>query len=677
MSANEAECLRTCDRLVPVCSRCQAAGSACTAFNPRGETEIPRSVVHFLEHEIARLEKELNGDGPAKDVPQHSSPLPETRLDFEHGRRRTLPDVQLVQATLASEGKDAMRRAIVGSVEIQSMIGATMPAGTCLTDMLSSVRMGLTPSYTPSSPTIPEATPVQCSVTSKPEDQEFVDVSILVQLPGHVVNSLVKKYVQRILPIYPFLHEPSIWRHVERAVQKLPAQQIGQTSLLVRPDYDFLITYLILAISATLGSANSGHEARCMALSGSLFSEGVQHLSSKAPFPNDLAEIQSTLLIIQYALINPKYANVWVLSGVVMRSCLDLGLHREVSKDAGLDSLTVDMRRQVFWVAYCMDRSICSALQRPLSIPDPTINTLFPALPVTQSGEPRPDPAKALALRQIQFSKLQSNIIEVHFQDKQLDEGQTWGGWLVATDQSLRDWYEVLPPDEDPVWSELAFSQGLTNLYRPSPRVPFPSQKSLIVAFEAACGSAHIYQQHIKSGFFRRPWLAAHNTFSSAMVALFCLRYGYEAICERWNAGEIFQMTKLFTMNLLTLSSQGWSEISKYAGTYERLLGPLLDSVFTKNSSPSKSFGPAQDAELARLIYPGPAHLEKLRFGNARVALDEAFQGFDASMFNWDEDLPNSFMAWDNGLDYASPVGYRSVPFGDSQQLIAGQSWVR
>jgi hypothetical protein len=139
------------------------------------------------------------------------------------------------------------------------------------------------------------------------------------------------------------------------------------------------------------------------------------------------------------------------------------------------------------------------------------------------------------------------------------------------------------------------------------------------------------------------------------MVALFCLRYGYEEICERWNAGDIFQMTKLFTMNLLTLSDQGWSEISKYAGTYERLLGPLLDSVFTKNSSPSKAFGPAQDAELARLIYPGPAHLEKLRFGNSRFAINDDYQGFDASLFNWDDDFDANLLGWDDGLGFNSP----------------------
>lgn len=608
--------------------------------------------MHFLEQEIAMLENVLRNEEITTGIAPPEVIRPP---DLLYLLKESISETNVLQSISRSlPRRDPVREAITASCELQSMIGATMPTGNCLTDMLSSVRMGLTPSYTSSSPTIAVATPIQNSVSSSPRDQGSIDIPILFSLPLHVVHSLVKKYVQRVLPVYPFLHEPSIWGHVERATQNMAKQEHGATSPRVMPDYDFLILYLILSISATLGSANSGHEARCLAFSGSLFVEGIHHLSSKTTFPSDLAEIQSTLLILQYALINPKYANVWVLSGVVMRSCLDLGLHREVSTSMGLDSLAIDLRRQVFWVAYCFDRSICSALQRPLSIPDPSIDTLFPTL----RGY-RPDPAKTLALRQIQFAKLQSTIIEVHFQGKELEEGQTWEEWLATTDQSLRDWFEMLSPDEDPVAAELAFSTGLTNLYRPSPRIPFPSQRSLLVAFEAACGSAQIYQQHVKCGFFRRPWLAAHNTFSSAMVALFCLRYGHEGICDRWSASEIFQMTKVFTMNLLTLASQGWSEISKYAGTYEKLLGPLLDSVFTENASPSKSFGLSHDAELARLIYPGPAHLEKLRFGNVWFPIENEYQGFDASLFNWEDDFPNNFAGWDN---FASPGARIPLP---------------
>ncbi|TVY41660.1 Pyrimidine pathway regulatory protein [Lachnellula subtilissima] len=522
----------------------------------------------------------------------------------------------------------------MASDDVLSIISSTMPWGTCLMDMLASVRMGLTPSYTnpPNLSDRADTTEIQSPIGPRSIEAQ-ADLTILINLPADVIHSLVKRYVQRILPIYPFLYKPAIWEHMSQAIEKTPKPEQGSPDPSVGLDYEFSFVYLILAISSTLGSANRGHETRCMAFSGSLFAEGSQHLSRKASFPNHLAEIQSTLLIHQYALINPKYANVWILSGVVMRSCLELGLHRKVSDAAGLDPATIDMRRRVFWTAYCMDRSICSALQRPHSIPDATINTMLPEMASnysTRQSTPngtipqRPHPTKLLALRQIQFAKLQSAILEVHFQNKPLEDGQTWEDWLAVTDRSL------LLPGEDHALAEMTFSRGITDLYRPSPRMPYPSHSSHLIAFEAACDSAQIYQQHITSGFFRRLWLAAHHTFSYAMVALFCLRYAYEAIRE-WSGGEIFQMTKLFTVNLLALSAQGCSEISKYAGTYERLLGPLLDAVFTKATSTDKSFSPAQDAELARLIYPDAAHPEKLRFGSSRVGLDDDYQEFDAS----------------------------------------------
>ena len=593
------------------------------------------------------------------------SPKGQARTSPGHGEYAVVVPIMETESVVPAHPRyprDVMKEAIMASDDVLSIISSTMPSGTCLTDMLASVRMGLTPSYTnpPNLSDRADTTEIQSPIGPRPIEAQ-ADLTILISLPADVIHSLVKRYVQRILPIYPFLYEPAIWEHMGRAIEKTPKSEQGSPDPSVGPDYDFLFVYLILAISSTLGSANSGHEARCMAFSGSLFAEGSQHLSRKASFPNHLAEIQSTLLILQYALINPKYANVWILSGVVMRSCLELGLHREVSDAAGLDPATIDMRRRVFWTAYCIDRSICSALQRPHSIPDATINTMFPEVASNEStrqstpnstNPQRPHPTKLLALRQMQFAKLQSAILEVHFQNKPLEDGQTWEDWLAVTDRSLRAWYESVLPEEDHALAEMTFSQGITDLYRPSPRMPYPSHSSLLTAFEAACGSAQIYQQHITSGFFRRPWLAAHHTFSYAMVALFCLRYAYEAIRERWSGGEIFQMTKLFTMNLLALSAQGWSEISKYAGTYEKLLGPLLDAVFTKATSTDKSFSPAQDAELARLIYPDTAHPEKLRFGSSRVGLDDDYQEFDASLFNWDDDLAGNPMSWREDHDF-------------------------
>jgi hypothetical protein len=163
-----------------------------------------------------------------------------------------------------------------------------------------------------------------------------------------------------------------------------------------------------------------------------------------------------------------------------------------------------------------------------------------------------------------------------------------------------------------------------------------PSQRSLLVAFEAAALSARSHREHILSGFFRRPWMSAHHTLETAMVLLFCLRHGQGSIVQKYNPSQIFDMTKIFTTNFLSIASQGWTEVSNHAGVYERMLGPLLAFVFSPNSNPEANLDPAQDAELMRLLYPGPAHLDKLRFGTRHV---EDFGGFDFSLFDIDGDF--------------------------------------
>lgn len=162
-----------------------------------------------------------------------------------------------------------------------------------------------------------------------------------------------------------------------------------------------------------------------------------------------------------------------------------------------------------------------------------------------------------------------------------------------------------------------------------------PAPKSLLIAFDCACQSARSYRRQIISGVFRRPWLIAHHTLESAFVVLFCLRYNHKTISENFTVEEIFESAKVFTLNLLSIASQGWPAISKYAGIYERLLGPLLEGVFTSLDS-SVLFTPAQDAELAELLYPGPAHLPSLRFG-LKARLDHDTSLFDASLYEMDQ----------------------------------------
>ncbi|KIW98096.1 uncharacterized protein Z519_01680 [Cladophialophora bantiana CBS 173.52] len=285
------------------------------------------------------------------ELPQISSLETEIREQYvavEHAMSSPALNTALSHRR-TSRTRDATKERVIASAEIQA------------------VRMGLTPSLV-LSPEVKEQAQSKTPAQNRDSEPE-VDVSILASMPSHVVDTLVKKYVQRMLPVHLFLYEPTIWEQLGRVLLKIPRAEGGESCpQTVRLDYDVLVIYLILSVSTTLGSAKVGQGARCMAFSEALFKKGIRHLSQNAAYPSDMAWIQVTLLILQYASINPKLGNVWILSGFAMRNCLELGLHREVSESMDLDPLTIDSRRRIFWAAHCMDRSICAALQRPLSI---------------------------------------------------------------------------------------------------------------------------------------------------------------------------------------------------------------------------------------------------------------------------------------------------------------------
>ena len=650
------------------------------------DSRIPRSIVQHLEGEIAKVEGELalNGNLEELDASDILAGMPTQKGVPLKGQSAPLVDVSstsphkpvFFKATsprLSPSPKtlvDMTQREIMSSGEMQALVFSILPSGPGITDLVARVRMSLTPSTA-----IASGIPKEVRRRSSTRNNTEVDCQMLRSIPPHIVRSLVKKYMTRIYPIYPIVHAPTLWKQAEHVLNTL--QLLPETHRSVPPSYDFLTMYLMLAIAATLGSAKTGHEARHMIFSGSLFEEGIQHLSERARIPSDLAGIQITLFILQYAAINPRLANVWMLSGAAMRSCLELGLHREPSDTLSLDELTLDLRRRIFWSAYGFDRSICSALQRPLSIPDQTIDAHFPSILDDRHIHPGGIDASGIEtkmhmMRWIQFRQLQSAMIEVHFQGTPLSPGQTWEDWLASIEQRLRNWYEDYGDGHE--LTEFSLAHGLTNLHRPSPRMPMPSPRSLLVAFEAACSSAKSLGEHIISGFYRRSWLIAHHVLENGMVVLFCLRYGSETISSRFSAQQIFEMVKRFTSNFLALSAQGWNEVSKYAGIYERLLGPLLESVFTKRPPSAQGFGPTQDAELKKLLYPGPAQQDKLRFGSWAFEVGQV-PSFDTALINWED-----FSASDG---YAGSVDYMtgwelldSVALGDGQDQVLDLSMV-
>ncbi|KAI1625183.1 fungal-specific transcription factor domain-containing protein [Exophiala viscosa] len=615
-----------CDRRLPQCSQCAAARAECNGFSVADQhVDVPRSVIHFLESQIAQLEIELSTCG-----------LPsQAKSGVIDGGPASVQAPQPPASNHQSPATplDALENEIIQSMEIGAAISATIPIDPALTDLVSRVRMGLTPSLV--LPTMTGTSPEsRRAVVSTDVESERVECSTLLTLPDHVVHALVNKYVGHVLPQTPIFLSEDINRHLEAVQAKLRHHDAGRPPERVEPSYHFLILYLVLAIASTLGCAKSQHESRCIAFSEILFREGIAHVSTGMPFPNELAGIQATLLMLQYAEINPNCANIWILSGAAMRSCVELGLHREPRGTVLKDPRAVNQRRRIFWMAYCMDRMVSPALQRPLSIPDTNINTLYPTPMENRIGQPSggssPSMSRPPTVRLIEYCRIQSELTEVHFQNKPL--AREWNTWVADMERTLNQWYREDPKPDDSV--ELAYAYAQVRLHRPSPRMIMPRADSLVAAFDAACKAAKHQRESITGGFFRRLWLASHHTAETSMVAVFCLRHAFDEILAAYSIAELFDMTKGFTSNLLTLAAQGWSEIATFAATLERLLSPLINAAMRKDSSLSLSYPTEMDNELNNFLLPKSASQEAFLGGPFPTHLPDLDMHMDFDMLN-------------------------------------------
>jgi hypothetical protein len=326
--------------VIPVCGQCSAAKATCAGFsNVNQDIDVPRSVVQFLESAIAKLEIELSTD--AQPSLPSTSPVHPTTDSVPFNALRT---VQVLGKNGGSEAE------FINSPAICAMVGATTPIDPSLTDLVSRVRMGLTPSSVlPAiSGTSPES---RRGVVSVSVDSNRVECSTLLTLPDHVINALTRKFVRHVVPQMPILLATEIADHLDAVLAKLRRSEVGRSAEYVQPSFDFLVIYIVLAISSTLGCAKSQHESRCIAFSEILFREGCAHLSAPSLFPNELAGIQANLLMLLYAEINPNCGNIWILAGAVMRSCIDLGMHREIMGSKSQDVDAIEKRRRIFWMA--------------------------------------------------------------------------------------------------------------------------------------------------------------------------------------------------------------------------------------------------------------------------------------------------------------------------------------
>jgi hypothetical protein len=120
-------------------------------------------------------------------------------------------------------------------------------------------------------------------------------------------------------------------------------------------DSDCWMVWMVLAIGSAVQSQRNQDEH---------YRNGVEYVTRAMSYadgalaPGYVTQIQSLLLLTQYAMLDPAHFDSWHLKGFTARAIVDLGLHQDPPQSAVSDKTALDMRRRIFYCVYALDRYV-------------------------------------------------------------------------------------------------------------------------------------------------------------------------------------------------------------------------------------------------------------------------------------------------------------------------------
>lgn len=571
-----------CDGLKPACSNCVQAKQPCNGIlDGESKTVIPRSIAQYLQEKIQEKElllKKLGVDTDSDNAPQvatlqlssagASRALPEPSPDDDE-QHDSQPRFDLASETARSFSAGLSKELLVSQ--------ARFPYGTFL---FASSHL---PSMTPAPP------------ESEHREDYFKQKgssNALEQIPKDVTERLVRNYIERISPLYPYFDRQDLWMRYNKVST---AQKYGDNSA---SQHDIFVVSMMIAIS--IMTSKFSDSAKIASSSERIFQHALNH--SDCLHETSFRSLQSTLLLIQYSYLMPRAASLWDIVGLAVRMALELGLHRdpeEMPAHNFADS-EIELRRCVFWVLYIFDRSICATSHRRLGIADESISTKYPS---GMEG--------TYFLNNIRFRRIQSELWTVNYLRRGLplltDEG-SYEAWVDDIEHRMLDWRSGVTTKKSstPEWFDIAIWHGFVFLHRPCPRNPYPPTESLIKCFQAATEVAAGYWENAHSGFLKYSWHAVHHGFEAAIGMLYAIRHCKEQLKERYGTRKILETVHLFS-SLFVLMSERWSQAHASLESYERCKSVVMRELMQPGLAPRVT----ENDELDRMILPQQAQKEK------------------------------------------------------------------
>ncbi|KAK1765988.1 pyrimidine pathway regulatory protein 1 [Phialemonium atrogriseum] len=318
-----------CDRQVPRCATCVEAGITCEV-NPHRQPRGPKKGdLKALRSRIVALERCLM---------DQQSPLPSSG------------DTSTVD--LSEDGPT--RGNSVSDEELSfSMLNEPPSAYDC----------GL-----------PDFSQFSEEPTPKPEISPTSTVNFIPELMRADLDQL---YFDRVQPILPILHQGRYF-----AWCRQPSTEEHYTCL------QYAMWTLAMAMSTQF------EHMREMLYTETRHMLEAQDLREQGMGIAYVEQAQAWLLITFYEFLRTNYRRGWISAGRTFRLIQLLRLHDIDSPNGGAaisgqDWITLEVKRRIFWVAYCLDRFISVRNEWPLTLHEEVICTRLPSAEADfQRGQP-------------------------------------------------------------------------------------------------------------------------------------------------------------------------------------------------------------------------------------------------------------------------------------------------
>nr|XP_019051181.1 hypothetical protein I302_01630 [Kwoniella bestiolae CBS 10118]OCF30111.1 hypothetical protein I302_01630 [Kwoniella bestiolae CBS 10118] len=252
----------------------------------------------------------------------------------------------------------------------------------------------------------------------------------------------------------------------------------------------------------------------------------------------DLTAVQALTLLCIYGVDIPGGPSLSQLVGFAARAAMLINIHRRddiyiapmlgSNQDKASFQKHNELRKNIFWAIYCLDRLASFTLGQPLSIRDSDVDVDNDSLLVEVSGT-------ALRRHQIHLRRLYGIVRETFYSASVNSSKSMEGKEQVVADfvRQAQAWYNQSPlkaafvPISEATVSrqvvdDISYHQMIMAAHRPSPLIPeIPSSFVMTLKYSASL-SIDLYRHYCKSKKVLIIWTHLYQIFMSCTTLIYC-----------------------------------------------------------------------------------------------------------------------------------------------------------